>query len=180
MLNLTLDWNDVFGTTGYKLLISTDSLFNTTLLDTTITGSQFSAYTGLLSGSSVYHWRVRGFNVGGFGPWSVTWKFTTQIIGIEPISGIVPSAFRLYDNFPNPFNPVTTINFDIPQGTENANTKLIIYDLTGRVISELINSELRPGKYSIKWDASAYASGVYFYRIQSGKFTDIKKMVVVK
>lgn len=179
-LNLTLDWNDVFGTTGYKVLLSTDSLFNTTLLDTTITASQIVVRSGLLSGSSVYHWRVRGFNVGGFGPWSVTWKFTTQIIGIEPISGIVPSAFRLYDNFPNPFNPVTTINFDIPTSTENANTKLIIYDLTGRVISELIDAELRPGKYSVKWDASAYASGVYLFRLESGRFSDIKKMVVVK
>ena len=179
-LNLTLDWNDVFGTTGYKVLLSTDSLFNTTLLDTTITASQMVVRSGLLSGSSVYHWRVRGFNVGGFGPWSVTWKFTTQIIGIEPISGIVPSAFRLYDNFPNPFNPVTTINFDIPTSTENGNTKLIIYDLTGRVISELIDAELRPGKYSVKWDASAYASGVYLFRLESGRFSDIKKMVVVK
>lgn len=179
-LNLTLDWNDVFGTTGYKVLLSTDSLFNTTLLDTTITASQMVVRSGLLSGSSVYHWRVRGFNVGGFGPWSVTWKFTTQIIGIEPISGIVPSAFRLYDNFPNPFNPVTTINFDIPTSRENGNTKLIIYDLTGRVISELIDAELRPGKYSVKWDASAYASGVYFFRLESGRFSDIKKMVVVK
>ncbi|MBN8586251.1 MAG: T9SS type A sorting domain-containing protein [Ignavibacteria bacterium] len=179
-LNLTLDWNDVFGTTGYKVLLSTDSLFNTTLLDTTITASQMVVRSGLLSGSSVYHWRVRGFNVGGFGPWSVTWKFTTQIIGIEPISGIVPSAFRLYDNYPNPFNPVTTINFDIPTSTENANTKLIIYDLTGRVISELIDEELRPGKYSVKWDASAYASGVYLFRLESGRFSDIKKMVVVK
>jgi len=181
-LNLTLDWNDVFGTTGYKLLISNDSLFNTSLLDTTITASQFTVPAGLLSGSSMYFWRVRGFNIGGFGPWSVTWRFTTQIIGIEPISEIIPSAYMLYDNFPNPFNPVTSINFDIPSvsGNSGITTKLIIYDMTGRVISVPVDSELRPGKYSIKWNAENYASGVYFYRLSAGRFYSIKKMVVVK
>jgi len=179
-LNLSLDWNDVFGTSGYKLLISNDSLFNTTLLDSTITPSQFVVPSGLLSGSSVYFWRVRGYNVGGFGPWSVTWRFTTQIIGIEPISEVVPQSFRLYDNFPNPFNPVTSINFDIPAGTPGGNTKLTIYDLTGRVIAVLADAELGSGKYSVKWNAANYASGVYFYRLESGSYRDIKKMVVVK
>jgi photosystem II stability/assembly factor-like uncharacterized protein len=181
-LNLTLDWNDVFGTTGYKLLISNDSLFNTSLLDTTITASQFTVPAGLLSGSSVYFWRVRGFNIGGFGPWSVTWRFTTQIIGIEPISEIIPSAYMLYDNFPNPFNPETSINFDIPSvsGNSGVTTKLVIYDLTGQVIAVPVDSELRPGKYSIKWNAENYASGVYFYRLSAGRFYGIKKMVVVK
>ncbi len=179
LLTLTLDWNDVFGITGYKLLISTDSLFNSTLLDTTITPSQFSVPAGLLSGSSVYYWRVRGFNVGGFGPWSVTWRFTTQIIGIEPISNIIPDKFMLYNNYPNPFNPVTTIDFDIPSGI-NSHTELVIYDITGRIISVLVNSSLRSGKYSVSWKGSNYSSGVYFYRLSAGKFVDIKKMVVIK
>ncbi len=178
-LNVTLDWNDVFGTSGYKLLVSTDSLFNSTLLDSTITPSQFTIPAGVLSGSSIYYWRVRGFNVGGFGPWSVTWRFTTQIIGIEPISTIIPDNFMLYNNYPNPFNPVTNINFDIPSGV-NSNTELIIYDITGRIITVLVNTALKPGKYSVNWNASGYSSGVYFFRLTSGSFSDIKKMVVVK
>ncbi|HMQ99156.1 MAG TPA: T9SS type A sorting domain-containing protein, partial [Ignavibacteria bacterium] len=178
-LNLTLDWNDVFGTAGYKLLVSSDSLFNTTLLDTTIVPSQSAMPSGLLSGSSVYYWRVRGFNVGGFGPWSVTWRFTTQVIGIEPISSIIPDRYMLYNNYPNPFNPVTTINFDIPSGVDT-DVELVIYDVTGRIAAVLVNSALRPGKYSAVWNASGFASGVYFYRLSAGKFTDIKKMIVVK
>lgn len=178
-LNLTLDWNDVFGTAGYKLLVSSDSLFNTTLLDTTIVPSQFTMPAGLLNGSSVYYWRVRGFNVGGFGPWSVTWRFTTQIIGIEPISTLIPYNYAMYNNYPNPFNPVTNINFDIPHG-ENSKTELVIYDLTGRKVAVLVNSALRPGKYMVSWNASNYSSGVYFYRLSSGSFSDIKKMVVIK
>lgn len=179
-LNLTLDWNDVFGTAGYKLLVSSDSLFNTTLLDTTIVPSQFTMPSGLLSGSSVYYWRVRGFNVGGFGPWSVTWRFTTQIIGIEPISTIIPDRYMLYNNYPNPFNPVTTINFDIPSTGTNGNVTLMLYDITGKEISLLVNDALKPGKYSVVWNASGFASGVYFYRLSAGTFTDIKKMIVVK
>ncbi|NOS85449.1 MAG: T9SS type A sorting domain-containing protein [Ignavibacteria bacterium] len=178
-LTVTLDWNDVFGTAGYKLLVSSDSLFNTTLLDTTIVPSLFAIPAGVLNGSSVYYWRVRGFNVGGFGPWSVTWRFTTQIIGIEPISTIIPDKYMLYNNYPNPFNPVTNINFDIPS-SESSEAELVIYDITGRIVTVLVNSSLRPGKYSVRWNASGYSSGVYFYRLTSGSYSDIKKMVVVK
>jgi photosystem II stability/assembly factor-like uncharacterized protein len=178
-LTVTLDWNDVFGTAGYKLLVSSDSLFNTTLLDTTIVPSLFAIPAGVLNGSSVYYWRVRGFNVGGFGPWSVTWRFTTQIIGIEPISTLIPDKYMLYNNYPNPFNPATNINFDIPSG-ENSDARLVIYEITGRIVTVLVSSSLRPGKYRVSWNAANYSSGVYFYRLTSGRFTDIKKMVVIK
>lgn len=179
-VTLTLDWNDVFGTTGYKLIVSTDSLFNTTRLDTTITPSQFTIPAGVLSGSSVYYWRVRGFNIGGFGPWSVTWHFTTQVIGIEPIGSIIPEKFELYNNFPNPFNPVTTINFDIPSDAQSGPVTLIIYDLTGKVVTTLVNDHLSPGKYSVNWNAGNYSSGLYLYSIRAGNYTAIKKMVLVK
>jgi hypothetical protein len=179
-VTLTLDWNDVFGTTGYKLLISTDSLFNTTRLDTTITNSQVTVPAGLLSGSSVYYWRARGFNIGGFGPWSVTWRFTTMPIGIVPISSIIPDRFELYYNFPNPFNPVTNINFDIPSAGELTNVQLAVYDITGREIILLVDDNLQPGKYSVSWNADNFSSGVYFYRISAGSYTAIRKMVLVK
>lgn len=178
-LTLTLDWNDVFGTTGYKVIISTDSLFNTTLHDTTVTNSNLTVKPGLLAGSSLYFWRVRGFNTGGFGPWSVTWHFTTQVIGIEPIGSVIPDKFELYENFPNPFNPVTTIKFDISAEAEG-NVKLEIFDVTGRIAGIPVNEYLKAGKYSINWDAGNWASGLYFYRLTSGKYSAVKKMVVLK
>jgi len=85
----------------------------------------------------------------------------------------------LYNNYPNPFNPVTTINFDIPSGV-NSGVELFIYDVTGRIAAVLVNTTLRPGKYSVVWNASGFASGVYFYRLSAGTYTDIKKMIVVK
>lgn len=179
-LTLTLDWNDVFGTSGYKVLMSTDSLFNTFILDSTVTASQFSVPAGLLSGSSVYYWRVRGFNTGGFGPWSVTWRFTTMIIGIEPVSTIIPDKFMLYDNYPNPFNPVTTIKFDIPNDASGKITLLEIFDITGRRAAIPVNEILQAGKYEIKWDAGSFASGLYIFRLSTGKYSAVKKMIVVK
>lgn len=179
-LTLTLDWNDVFGTTGYKVLLSADSLFNTFILDSTVTASQITVPPGLLSGSSVYYWRVRGFNTGGFGPWSVTWRFTTMIIGIEPVSTIIPDKFRLYDNFPNPFNPVTRIKFDIPGDASGEAVSLEIFDITGRRVSFPVNENLHAGKYEIYWDAGSAASGMYIYRLRAGKYTAVKKMIVIK
>ncbi|MEO8513340.1 MAG: YCF48-related protein [Ignavibacteria bacterium] len=179
-VTLTLDWNDVFGSTGYKLIISTDSLFNTTVLDTTITTSAFTVPPGRLSGSTQYYWRVRAFNVGGFGPWSLTWRFSTMLIGIEPVSEIIPDRFMLYNNYPNPFNPFTNIDFDIPANNTSGNVNLTVYDITGKEIVVLVNSMLRPGKYSVSWNASNYSSGLYFYRITAGNFTSIRKMVLVK
>jgi len=178
----TLDWNDVFGTDGYKVNVSHDSLFNTVPIDTTLgTTSQYTIPAGRLNGSTSYYWRVRGFNTGGFGPWSVTWKFSTMVIGINIISEEIPAEFNLYNNFPNPFNPVTTIKFDIPQ-TDNLqlSAKLIIYDITGREVAEIFSGEVRPGKYEAVWNASGLASGLYFYRLTAGEHTAIKKMVLVK
>jgi hypothetical protein len=124
---------------------------------------------------------VRGFNVGGFGPWSVTWRFNTQVIGITQIGSNIPDKFMLYDNFPNPFNPVTKIKFDIPAVvTAGSMVKLIVYDITGRETALLVNESLSPGRYETSWNASDYSSGVYIYRLEAGEFVSIKKMVLIK
>lgn len=101
-------------------------------------------------------------------------------IGIQIISNEVPAKFALYNNYPNPFNPVTKINFDIPNITGDKNVQLVIYDILGNVVETGINREMEPGKYSFEWNASNYASGIYFYRIKAGSFSDTKKMILVK
>ena len=92
-----------------------------------------------------------------------------------------PNSFYLFQNFPNPFNPSTFINFNLPN---DGKVKLVIYDITGREVTVLINSEMQSGYYFRKFDASNYASGVYFYRLTvqspSTFYSDIKKMVLVK
>ena len=95
----------------------------------------------------------------------------------------VPNSFSLSQNYPNPFNPSTTIKFDVPLnkgGDRGLSVKLIIYDLLGKEVSTLINEQLQPGSYSVDWDASNYPSGVYFYRLEAGDFSESKKMLMIK
>ncbi len=98
-------------------------------------------------------------------------------IGIIPISGNVPKTFKLYQNYPNPFNPATTIKFDLQK---KSGVKLMIYDAAGRTIQTESKDNLNPGSYEYKWDASNYASGIYFYKVLAEGFTETKKMVLVK
>ncbi|MCI0450072.1 MAG: T9SS type A sorting domain-containing protein [Chlorobi bacterium] len=101
----------------------------------------------------------------------------SKILGITPISGEVPSSFALRQNFPNPFNPVTSIHFDIPKSSF---VRISVYDIMGREVEVLANETVSAGKYEAKWDGSKYASGIYFYTLSAGDFLQTKKMVLAK
>lgn len=96
---------------------------------------------------------------------------------IEEIKANVPAEFRLYNNFPNPFNPTTTIKFSIPY---NSNVSLKIYDLLGREVESLLSDYKNAGTYEITFNASNLASGIYFYRITTDKNSDTKKLMLLK
>ena len=101
-------------------------------------------------------------------------------IGIEPVYSSIPVNYVLHQNYPNPFNPATKISFEIPLSGSNSSTNLIIYDITGREISVLIEEQLQTGKYEIEWNAEYFTSGVYFYTLRSGNFKETKKMLLIK
>lgn len=88
-----------------------------------------------------------------------------------------PNEFYLSQNYPNPFNPITKIAFRIPQKTF---VKLDVYDILGRMVSELIHEEKEPGIYEVEFDASHLSSGIYFYTIKTFSFTETKKMILVR
>ncbi|MFH1525941.1 MAG: T9SS type A sorting domain-containing protein, partial [Bacteroidota bacterium] len=90
---------------------------------------------------------------------------------------IIPTEFSLAQNYPNPFNPSTTISFSIPK---QANVKLVVYNSLGEEIAELVNREMNAGFQSVKFDASNLSSGLYFYRISTGGFVNVKKMLLLK
>ena len=96
------------------------------------------------------------------------------------------SGFRLEQNYPNPFNPTTTMEFQIPpspfsqKGEKGGFVNLIVYDILGREIAILVNEEKPPGFYTVQWNASNFPSGVYFYRLTIGKFSQVKKMALAK
>jgi photosystem II stability/assembly factor-like uncharacterized protein len=106
-------------------------------------------------------------------------KTTTsgEVLGLQPISNVVPHVFVLSQNYPNPFNPQTKIEFSVPK---TSFTKLIVFDLLGREVTTLVNEELKPGTYEADWDGSNFSSGVYFYKLVAGDFTETKKMVLMK
>jgi hypothetical protein len=89
----------------------------------------------------------------------------------------LPEFFELQQNYPNPFNPVTHFGFKI---AEFGLVKLMIYDVLGKEMQTLVSEELQPGSYEADWEASAYPSGVYYYKLESNKFTETKKMVLIK
>jgi len=103
----------------------------------------------------------------------------SQLTGIQTTNNHVPFKYELFQNYPNPFNPSTKIRFDI-SGTSVAQTFLSVYDINGKEISLLVNAYLKPGSYEISFDATGLSSGVYFYKISVGSFTDVKKMVLLK
>lgn len=89
----------------------------------------------------------------------------------------IPESFRLSQNYPNPFNPVTKIDFDLPVGTF---VNLSIYDVLGRLVENIYNTQLPAGPYSVSFNSSKLPSGVYFYRLSTESFTETRKMVIVK
>lgn len=108
-----------------------------------------------------------------------------DVFGIQQIGSEIPKEFSLYQNYPNPFNPATIIKFNIPllrgvSGSAGRGVSLIIYDITGKVISTLVNQPLNAGIYEVDYDASNLPSGVYFYKLVSGEFSESKRMVLVK
>lgn len=102
---------------------------------------------------------------------------TRNPFGIEPISNEIPASFGLSQNYPNPFNPLTIIIFDI---AKKDFINITVYDMLGREIQKLVNEELKPGKYSVEFNAPHLASGIYFCKLISSGYSDTKKMILVK
>ena len=128
----------------------------------------------------------------------------SPIVNIQPISNEIPDKFKLSQNYPNPFNPVTKIKFALPapllrqtglppspQG-EGLGVRVVIYDILGREVAELVNEQLSPGNYEVEWNADGFSSSVYYYKLiitdastsllkaGSTSFTETKKMILLR
>jgi hypothetical protein len=103
--------------------------------------------------------------------------YRETVSGISSSSSEIPKHFALYQNYPNPFNPVTKIAFDLP---ENSLVKLSLYDVLGRQVSILVNENLSAGKYEYECNATNLSSGAYFYKIETAKYSGVKRMIISK
>lgn len=103
---------------------------------------------------------------------------TGGLIGVSTISSKIPEGYSLHQNYPNPFNPSTKINFDMPK---NGNVTLKVYDITGKLVSTVINNEfVSAGTKQVEFNAANLASGVYYYTLEASNWKETKKMVLVK
>ena len=110
------------------------------------------------------------------GPTNVYYDGENLPVGITNTNGIA-NTYSLSQNFPNPFNPTTTIKFSLPQ---DGLVKLVVYDVLGKEVATLLNDEQTKGTYEVTFDATKLNSGIYFYKITSGDFSEVKKMMLLK
>ena len=173
-----LDWDPIENFQYYKIERSTDSLFITAVESSFL---QDNTYTDNdLEFNTEYFYRVSAF----LGYWTDYSNVVSVIIESVSISDQdkIPTSFAVHQNHPNPFNPTTQIKYDLP---EDALVSITIYDIMGRSIKSLVNSNQSAGYRSIQWNATnnlgePVSAGMYIYMIQAGEFRKVKKMVLLK
>ncbi len=129
-----------------------------------------------LPSAGTYFWRGNLTNANGTSDWSHVWSFTVPTITGTEEEGI-PDRFALHPNYPNPFNPETTIRFDLPRSQE---VSLEIFDTLGRRVATLVDGQLPAGKHRARWKADHLASGLYLYRLRAGPFVRSRAMILAK
>jgi hypothetical protein len=104
-------------------------------------------------------------------------KGSRIVSSVEETTGQEIRRFALHQNYPNPFNPTTVIQYQLPAANH---VSLVVYDVLGRLVASLVNTDQQPGQHSVPFDASGLAGGTYFYRIKAGSFVDTKKLLLLK
>jgi photosystem II stability/assembly factor-like uncharacterized protein len=112
-----------------------------------------------------------------FGTNGAIYKFNSALIGIHPQGQNVPYASKLEQNYPNPFNPSTKIKFTLSRHTR---ARITLFDALGRQVKVLLDDIREPGEYTLHFDGSGLSSGIYFYKLDAGNFTETHKMVLLK
>ena len=179
-------------------LCSGSNLINTNFSDTAVLAiSQGTApYTGYFKGRDGFsrfndvnmkgNWMLSVFDsdpavTGTLVSWGVTFAYENTVSVIKE-NETVPEKYELMQNYPNPFNAGTAIRFQLSRhgGSSTRDVVLKVYDVMGREVVTLVNERLQPGTYSTQWNASAYSSGVYFYKITTDGFSATKRMMLLK
>lgn len=103
--------------------------------------------------------------------------YTGDLTALEELTNSYPTSFVLNQNYPNPFNPETVLSWQLAVGTE---VDVSVYNVIGQKVTTLVSERQKAGYHQVEWDASGFASGVYFYILKAGEFHDVKKMVLLK
>jgi len=167
-------------TNGNQFFDSASSVtFSATPTQLTHNGKEYYFQRWNGSGNGSYNGTEPSYTITNFNNVTVQTAVYDTIppIGIVNLNTGVPQQFSLHQNYPNPFNPVTKIKFDLPKAS---NVSIKLYDVIGNEVVQIYSGDLQAGYFEADFNASSYASGVYFYRITAGDFTSVKRMVLVK
>jgi len=142
-------------------------------------GTNWSTVNTGLTNTHVYYLVVVGTYLMAMTDDNHFWRrpLSDMIVSVEKLSTSVPAQFSLDQNYPNPFNPSTTISFSLPS---RSMVSLKIFDALGREVAALLEEELAAGTYTRRWSAAGLPSGVYFYKLQAGSFTQTRKLLLLK
>jgi hypothetical protein len=169
------EWHAFDGAIGYTLQISEDEQFENIVVSTAGIAS-LSIEISSLMGGVTYYWRVAAEFDEAMSPWSGVWSFlVTPVTGVSDIE--LPTEFSLSQNYPNPFNPSTVIRYGLP---EDADVRLVIYDMLGRQVAVSINDRQHAGYHEIRFDAGQLAGGMYIYRLHAGEKVFTRRMLLIK
>lgn len=174
----TMTWQALAEAAHYDFQIALDPAFDALLVDTSgVTGT--SLHVDSLNAGALLYWRVRGATASGeVGPWSAPFRFATRAISLAAEEETtVPDGFTLDQNYPNPFNPQTTIAFGVRHA---GHVRLAVYDLLGREVARLVDESLSAGRHEVTFNAAGLPTGLYVYRIEAGRHTQSRRMVLVK
>jgi hypothetical protein len=176
-LEVILCWHPVGEALSYTLQVSTSQDFVSVMIDSSTITDTCLAVSGL-EYNTLYYWRVSASNIGGSSEWSTVWQFQSLVDGLQILDpNQIPLSYKLQQNYPNPFNSSTIIEFHLPQA---GYTEIKIFNTLGENVATLLSSHLQAGVYRLSWDAAHQPSGMYFYRISSNNFRQVKRMVLTK
>tara|TARA_R110000868_G_scaffold408293_7_gene691092 strand:- start:46391 stop:47716 length:1326 start_codon:yes stop_codon:yes gene_type:complete len=169
----TFVWNSVENIDHYQFRLLYDEL--PYQIDTLITDTTFAISTELKP-DEFYYWQVRAIHGNASGEWSSPTYFTPTIQVSNEYSA-QPEGFILHQNYPNPFNPSTQISYHLPASSI---VNIRVFDMLGREVATLLDGQQTSGDHSITFNASKLTSGMYFYSIQAGEFSQTRKMMLIK
>jgi hypothetical protein len=141
-------------------------------------GAHWKAVSTALTSQNVYSFIIIGADLFA-GTDGGVWKrsLSDLLTGVRKTTEEIPAQFSLAQNYPNPFNPSTTIRFSLPRA---AHVSLMIYNEEGQEVTRLVSRDMSAGAYQVQWNASDFADGEYFCRIEAGRFVDTKKLVLIR
>ena len=167
---LTIQWTGSEGADGYRVQLARDASFSSLVCDSFVVDTLVQP--GTLEIGTGYYRRVNAINITGSGPFSSPSYFTTVAE-----QDVVPAAIRLDQNFPNPFNPTTTIRFRLPVRTH---VSLKVYNMLGAEVAVLEDAELQEGEHSVNFNGAGLASGAYLCRLQANGAVETRKMILAR